>query len=99
MAVRIKIPTPLRKLTGQESEIEVEGETVGEVLEHLNEKYPTLKTHLYDAEGRLRRFVNLYLNEEDVRFLKGMDTPVEGGDEISIIPAIAGGAGPMERGR
>ncbi|RME00534.1 MAG: molybdopterin synthase sulfur carrier subunit, partial [Deltaproteobacteria bacterium] len=50
MAVRIKIPTPLRKLTGQESEIEVEGETVGEVLEHLNEKYPTLKTHLYDAE-------------------------------------------------
>jgi molybdopterin synthase sulfur carrier subunit len=90
MAVTIRIPTPLRSLTKGEEKVSADGATVRAVINHLEEKHPGLKERLLDDKG-IRRFVNLYLGDEDVRFLQGLDTPLKAGDELSIIPAIAGG--------
>jgi len=79
-------------LTGGKSEVEIEGQTVGQLIENLGAAHPGLKERLYDEKGEVRRFINIYVNEEDIRFLTGTDTPLKDGDEVSIIPAIAGGA-------
>lgn len=87
----IKIPTPLRAYTGQQSQVDVHGETIGEALADLIAKHPDLKPHLFNGDS-LRSFVNVFLGEEDVRFLDGLDTPLEKGDSLRIIPSIAGGS-------
>ena len=92
MAVKVRIPTPLQKLTNGQAEIESQGTTVTELLEQLNRQYPGIKERLCDETGKLRRFVNVFVNEEDIRFLQGDQTAIKDGDEVSIIPAIAGGA-------
>lgn len=86
----IKIPTPLRAYTDGQSQLDVAGTTVGEVLNALVEQYPDLKTHLFNGD-ELRNFVNVFLGDEDVRFLEGMDTEVDAKDNLRIIPSIAGG--------
>lgn len=91
MAIRVRIPTPLRKLTQDKDTVEASGSTVQGVVDHLNATFPGLQERLCDEKGELRRFVNIYLNGEDIRFAQGKDTPVKDGDEVSIIPAIAGG--------
>ena len=91
MATSIRIPTPLRKLTGEKEVVEADGSTIGEILQSLDSTYPGLKERLCDDEGNVRRFVNVYLNDEDIRFLDEKATAVKDGDEISIVPAIAGG--------
>jgi molybdopterin synthase sulfur carrier subunit len=90
MAITVRIPTPLRTLTAGADEVAIAGATVREVIENLEKKHPGLKERLLDDKG-VRRFVNIYANEEDVRFLDGLDTPVKEGDSVSIVPAIAGG--------
>ena len=92
MSVTVRVPTTLRTLTSGNSEIEVEGGTVREVLDALEAKHPGFQDRLLDDEGGLRRFVNLYVADDDVRFREGMDTAVAVGDTVSIIPAVAGGA-------
>ena len=87
----IKIPTPLRVYTGQQAQDEVTGTTIGEALADLTVQYPDLKPHLFNGDS-LRSFVNIFIGEEDVRFLDGLDTPIEAGDALRIIPSIAGGA-------
>ena len=91
MSVTVRIPTPLRKLTGGADEVAVEAATIGEMLDKLEEAHPGLKARLCDDTGEIRRFVNVYVNDEDVRFLDGRDTKLKDGDEVSIVPAIAGG--------
>ncbi|NJP12114.1 MAG: MoaD/ThiS family protein [Leptolyngbyaceae cyanobacterium RU_5_1] len=91
MAVKVLIPTPLQKLTKDQATVECNGGTIAELLESLEENCPGIKGRLCDEEGSLRRFVNFYVNSEDIRFLDGIDTPLNDGDEVSIIPAIAGG--------
>ena len=86
----IKIPTPLRVYTDNQSQVTAEGGTVGELLTNLVEKYPDLEQHLFN-EGKLRNFVNVFLGDEDIRFLDGVDTEVEADDDLRIIPSIAGG--------
>ena len=93
MSVTVRVPTTLRTLTAGASEIAVDGATVGEVLDGLEAAHPGFKERLLDGEGQLRRFVNLYVADDDVRFREGMDTAVADGDTVSIIPAVAGGAG------
>ncbi len=88
---KVKIPTPLRQYTGGNSEVEVGGQTAGETLGKLADEYPDLKQHLYTGDGKLRSFVNVYKGDEDIRYLDGQDTQVTEGDELSIIPSIAGG--------
>ena len=91
MSVLVRIPTPLQKLVGDKAEVQVEGDTLREVVNQLAEQNGEIKTRLLDDNGELRRFVNVYVNEEDVRFLEKLDTPLKDGDEVSIVPAIAGG--------
>ncbi len=91
MAVKVRIPTPLLKLTNNQVEVECSGETVSQILEDLGTKFPGIKERIWDEEGKVRRFINIYVNDQDVRFLKGEATGVKEGDEVSIIPAIAGG--------
>jgi molybdopterin synthase sulfur carrier subunit len=91
MAVKVLIPTPLQKLTHDQATIECEGATIAELLETLEQNCPGLKARLCDENGQLRRFVNFYVNSEDIRFLDGASTPLQDGDEVSIVPAIAGG--------
>jgi molybdopterin synthase sulfur carrier subunit len=91
--VKIRIPTPLRPLTGGKSEIETHASDIQAMIESLNGQFPGLKSRICDDSGEIRRFVNIYLNEEDIRFMKGKDTPLKDGDEVSIVPAIAGGSG------
>ena len=91
MAKKVRIPTPLRKLTNNEELVEVNAATVGEVIIELQNRYPGIQERLVDEKGEIRRFVNVYVNEEDIRFLKNQQTTLKEGDEISIIPAIAGG--------
>ena len=93
MSVKVRIPTPLQKLTNNQAEVQIEAKNVNELLAGLEKQHPGIKERLCDAEGKLRRFVNVYVNEEDIRFLQGQDTALKPGDDISIIPAIAGGAG------
>ena len=91
MAVVVRIPTPLRKLTQNRSEITEDGGTIREVLINLEIHYPGIAERLTDEKGDLRRFINIYVNEEDIRFQEGLETKIKTGDEVSIIPAIAGG--------
>ena len=91
MAKKVRIPTPLRKLTNNEEVVEVMSATIGEAITELQDRYPGIKERLVDDKGEVRRFVNVYVNEEDIRFLQNQATPLKDGDEISIIPAIAGG--------
>jgi sulfur-carrier protein len=91
MSVTVRVPTTLRTLTAGASEVPVEGSTVGEVLEALERTHPGFKERLLDDDGGLRRFVNVFVADDDVRFLKGLDTPVPEGETLSIIPAVAGG--------
>ena len=91
MAKKVRIPTPLRKLTNNEEIVEVNGSTIDEAIAELQARYPGIKERLLDDTGNVRRFVNVYDNEEDIRFLQNQQTPLKEGDEISIIPAIAGG--------
>jgi molybdopterin synthase sulfur carrier subunit len=91
MATSIRIPTPLRKLTGEREVVEANGSTIDEILKSLDTSFPGLKERICDDQGNVRRFVNVYLNDEDIRFLDERATPVKDGDEISIVPAIAGG--------
>jgi len=91
MSVSVRIPTPLRKLTGGADEVAIEGANVGEIIENLEAAHPGLKERLCDDAGEIRRFVNVYVNDEDVRFLQGRATSLKDGDEVSIVPAIAGG--------
>jgi sulfur-carrier protein len=91
MAIEVIIPTPLRGMTNNLDTVMAEGSTISEVIEHLNTQFPGIKERLADEQGNLRRFVNIYVNGEDVRFLEDKATAVKSGDEISIVPAIAGG--------
>src|SRR5579859_6211251 len=92
MATKILIPTPLRPYTDKKDAVEAEGATVGELLADLTRKHGGLKAHLYNEQGKLRSFVNVYLNDEDIRYMQKEMTPVSPGDTISIIPSVAGGA-------
>ena len=91
MAVSIKIPTPLRKFTAGKDSVEVPAGTVGTALRDLEAQHPGMWTKICDDEGKVRRFINVYAGDEDIRFLQGLDTPIADGADISIIPAIAGG--------
>ena len=91
MAVKVKIPTQLRTAAGGESELEVEGGTVGEVLDALFDRHGELRDRLSDGDGGLRRFVNVYVDGEDIRFTDGLETTVADGNEVQILPAVAGG--------
>jgi sulfur-carrier protein len=91
MSVKVRIPTQLRTLTGGAGEVSVEGSTVGEVLKALDAAHEGFADRLFDDSGELRRFVNVFLADEDVRFLEGLSTPVSDGQTLSIVPAVAGG--------
>ena len=91
MAKKIRIPTPLRKLTNNEEIVEVDAATIGDAITELQRRFPGIQERLVDETGAVRRFVNVYVNEEDIRFLENQQTKLKDGDEISIIPAIAGG--------
>ena len=91
MPVNARIPTPLRKLTNEQELVQVEAKTSSEAITELQGRFPGIQERLVDEKGEVRRFVNVYVNEEDIRFLQNQDTALKDGDEISIIPAIAGG--------
>jgi molybdopterin synthase sulfur carrier subunit len=91
MPIRVRIPTPLRAATGGSAEVQATGATVADLVEDLERQFPGLRERLVDETGELRRFINVYVNEEDVRFLDGKKTAVKEGDEVSVVPAIAGG--------
>jgi molybdopterin synthase sulfur carrier subunit len=91
MSILVRIPAPLRAITEGESEVNVSGADLNQALGALESRFPDIKLRLRDDSGALRRFVNLYVNGEDARFLKGLDTALKDGDEVSIIPAVAGG--------
>lgn len=92
MAVQVRIPTPLRKYTGGKEAVTVDGASIANVIENLEKNHPGLKDRICEADGSVRRFVNLYVNGDDIRFLDNLQSKVNDGDEISIVPAIAGGA-------
>ncbi len=92
MAIKVLIPSTLRKLTGDQSLVSLESTTVGGCLADLDAQYPGIGERLRDEEGEIRRFVNIYVNGDDVRFLEGPATPLKAGDEVSIVPAMAGGS-------
>jgi molybdopterin synthase sulfur carrier subunit len=91
MAVTVRVPGPLRRLTDGKPEVEVEGTTVSQALASLDERFPGFNDRLYDANGQLRQFINIYLNDSDIRFGQGLETPVSENDDLSIVPAVAGG--------
>lgn len=91
MNINVRIPTPLRTLTENQEIVRVQGSTISEIIDDLQKNYPGLKERICDENGELRRFLNIYLNNEDIRFKHGKETSLNDGDEISIIPAIAGG--------
>jgi molybdopterin synthase sulfur carrier subunit len=91
MGVKVKIPTPLRKLTQNNAEVDAAGGTIREIVDDLEKQFPGFKERMCDDNGDLRRFVNVYVGEEDIRFLEGLDTKVTGDELVSIIPAVAGG--------
>ena len=93
MGISIQIPTPLRPYTRDEGEVDVDGDTVGEAMKSLVGTHTSLQPHLYGDDGKLRSFVNLFLNDEDVRYIQQEETPVKDGDTLTIIPSIAGGLG------
>ena len=91
MSVKVRIPTPLRGLTQGQGEVEGQGSSINELIENLEKSYGGLRDRLYDETGTVRRFINIYVNEEDIRFLQGTSTALKPGDLVSIVPAIAGG--------
>ncbi len=91
MSVMVRIPTPLRRLTNGQAKVELDSNNLGDLVEKLNGEFPGFKDRLVDENGDLRYFVNIYLNGEDVRFMDGLGTSTKAGDEISIVPAVAGG--------
>lgn len=91
MAVKVLIPTPLQKFTQNQATIECEGGSIVDLMDTLEGKFPGIKARLCDDQGELRRFVNFYVNSEDIRFLDGKETALKAGDEVSIVPAVAGG--------
>ena len=93
VSVQVRIPTQLRTLSGGASEVAVDGTTVAEVLKALDAAHPGFSDRLFNEDGKLRRFVNVFVADEDIRFLQGLDTPVTAGATVSIIPAVAGGSG------
>jgi molybdopterin synthase sulfur carrier subunit len=93
MPIQVRIPTPLRKFTGGAESVTANGATIAAIVQDLESRHPGLKERLCDDSGKVRRFVNLYVNGDDIRFMNSLDTPVKDGDEISIVPAIAGGTG------
>src|SRR3990172_4899759 len=96
MATKILIPTPLRPYTDKKDAVDADGSTVGELLADLTRKHAGLKAHLYNDQGKLRSFVNVYINDEDIRYLQKEQTPVSSSDTVSIIPSVAGGVGTTE---
>ena len=92
MAVKVRIPTPLRGLTNEQDVVAADGGTLAACIEGLETAFPGIKDRICDDTGEIRRFVNIYINGEDVRFLSGLGTELKGGEEISIVPAVAGGA-------
>lgn len=92
MSVKVRIPAPLKKLTGNLSEVEAKSKNIAELVEDLEKKFPGMKERLCDETGKIRRFINIYVNEQDIRFLENENTKLKDGDEVSIIPAIAGGS-------
>jgi molybdopterin synthase sulfur carrier subunit len=88
---KVKIPTPLRKLTKEKAEVEAAGATIRDIVDDLEKQFPGFKERMCDENGALRRFVNVYVGEEDIRFMDGLDTKVPDGESVSIIPAVAGG--------
>ena len=91
MSVKVRIPTPLRKLTADKGEVEAGGGTIREIVDDLERQFPGFKERMCDENGELRRFVNVYVGEEDIRFLDGLDTKIPSGELVSIVPAVAGG--------
>jgi sulfur-carrier protein len=91
MSILVRIPTPLRRFTSGSDEVNCQGATIGSVVDDLEQRFPGIKERLCDEEGRVRRFVNIYVNGDDIRFLSHLETAVKDGDEVSIVPAIAGG--------
>ncbi len=91
MPVKVLIPTPLQKFTNNQATLDCSGSSVAELLESLEQSFPGIKSRLCDEQGQPRRFLNLYVNSEDIRFLEGTETPLKEGDEVSIVPAVAGG--------
>ncbi len=89
--IKVRIPTPLRPMTGGKNEVEIAGNSVAEIIDNLSSAHPGIKERICDEQGEVRRFINIYVNEEDIRFLTGKETLLKDGDEMSIIPAIAGG--------
>ena len=91
MAVTVRIPTQLRSLSGDAAEVQVEASTVADALKALDSQHPGFAERLFDDKGELRRFVNVFVADEDIRFMQGIDTPLEPGTSVSIVPAVAGG--------
>ena len=91
MAIKVRIPTPLQKITGNQAEVDIHASNVKQLIDVLEKNHPGIKDRLCDSNGKVRRFINVYLNEEDIRFLKQEETALKDGDEVSIVPAIAGG--------
>jgi len=91
MAVKVMIPAPLRQFTGGQSSVDVQAMTVGDALAALDQQFPGLRDRLVEPDGRLRRFVSVFVNGKDVRTLQGLETPLQEGDEVGIVPAMAGG--------
>lgn len=91
MPIPVRIPTPLRKLTAEREVVEANGATIADLVADLERQFPGLKERICDDSGAVRRFVNVFVNDEDIRFLQDLATPVKQGDEVSIVPAIAGG--------
>jgi sulfur-carrier protein len=92
MAITVRIPQPLRNLTGNQSTVAGDGSNLADCIQQLESSYPGIRERLMDESGQLRRFVNVYVNGDDVRFINGLSTPLKDGDEVSIVPAVAGGS-------
>ncbi len=92
MSCKVKIPTPLRRHTAGASSVEVKGERVRDALDDLQTRYPTIGERLFDGQGKVKSHLNIFLNNEDIRFLGGLDTPLRDGDTVVLLPALAGGA-------
>jgi molybdopterin converting factor small subunit len=91
MTIKVLIPTPLQKFTDNNAVVECTADTLAGLVDSLEDTFPGIKTRLYDENNQPRRFLNFYVNSEDIRFLQGVETPLESGDEVSIVPAVAGG--------
>lgn len=98
MSIRVRVPTPLRKFTSGADEVDAQGSSVAAVVDDLEKKFPGIKERICDETGKIRRFVNVYVNGDDIRFLQNLETALKEGDSISIVPAIAGGRGVSSRG-